>query len=52
MYKMTDKTTGDISLIEEKDIGSMFNPQTLGCIYDKLDEGEVYENDTLTIEVN
>ena len=52
MYKITNKKNGSFVLAEEKDIGKMFTPATLGLIYDKVDEGEVYENDTLTIEVN
>ena len=52
MYKLTNKLTGESKLVEERDIGGMFRPPVLAKIYDKVDEGKVYEDETITIEVN
>ena len=52
MYKLTNKETGEVTNVEERDIGGMFPPPVLAQIYDKVDEGEVYEDDAVTIEVN
>lgn len=52
MYKLTNKQTGEVTTVEERDIAKMFSPPSLIKIYDKIDGGEVYENETLIIGSN